>query len=91
MFLNGTAMTGQQDHGAVAGATLVGPARTAARYRFIAVRDSYPGLIAAVDSGRAIDGELYEMTEDLLHGSLLPGEPPELELGTVELDSGEVV
>ena len=44
MFLNGTAMSGQKDHGAIAGATFVGPARTAPRYRFFAVRDEFPGL-----------------------------------------------
>lgn len=91
MFLNGTAMSGQQDHHAIAGARFVGPARTAARYRFHAVRGAFPGLVPAEDGGRSIEGELYELSEEVLFGSLLPGEPAELELGSVELDDGQVV
>ncbi len=91
MFLNGTAMSGQRDHAAVAGATFLGPARTAPRYRFIAVRDEFPGLFPVERGGASIVGELYELTEQMLYESLLPEEPRELELATVELDSGEVV
>lgn len=91
MFLNGTAMSGQRDHAAVAGATFLGPAHTAPLYRFIAVRDEFPGLFRVAEGGVAIEGELYELSEQMLHGSLMPSEPRELELGEVELDSGEVV
>jgi gamma-glutamylcyclotransferase (GGCT)/AIG2-like uncharacterized protein YtfP len=65
MFLNGTAMSGQKDHGAIAGATFVGPARTAPRYRFFAVRDEFPGLYPVAAGGAAVEGELYELTSDL--------------------------
>ncbi|MFT3855323.1 MAG: gamma-glutamylcyclotransferase [Ilumatobacteraceae bacterium] len=91
MFLNGTAMSGQKDHGAVAGATFVGPARTAPRYRFFAVRDEFPGLYPVDEGGRSIEGELYEMSEAILFDSLLPQEPAELEIGTIELDDGQIV
>ncbi len=91
MFLNGTAMAGQQDHHAIASARLVGAGRTAPRYRFLAVRDEFPGLVPVDEGGGTIDGEVYELTEDVLFGSLLPQEPAELELGTVELDDGTVV
>lgn len=91
MFLNGTAMRGQPDHHAVAGSTYLGPRRTAARYRFVAVRDSFPGLLPMAAGGASIDGELYEMTEDTLFGTLMPEEPAELELGTIQLDDGEIV
>lgn len=91
MFLNGTAMSGQRDHAAIAGATFLGPARTAPRYRFFAVRDEFPGLFPVETGGVAIVGELYELTEEMLYGSLLPAEPRELELGAVELDNGEIV
>ena len=79
MFLNGTAMSGQKDHHAIAGASFVGPARTAARYRFFAVRDEFPGLFPVDEHGCSIVGELYEVTEDILFRSLLPEEPAELE------------
>ena len=91
MFLNGTAMSGQKDHAAVAGATFIGPARTAARYRFFAVRDEFPGLYPVDVDGRSIEGELYELSEEILFGSLLPQEPAELEIGTIELDDGQIV
>jgi gamma-glutamylcyclotransferase (GGCT)/AIG2-like uncharacterized protein YtfP len=91
MFLNGTAMSGQKDHHAVEGATLLGPRTTAARYRFYAVRDEYPGLFPVPDGGVAVEGELYEMPDELLYDGLLPQEPAELELGEVELDDGDVV
>jgi Gamma-glutamyl cyclotransferase, AIG2-like len=91
MFLNGTAMSGQKDHHAIAGARFIGPARTAPRYRFFAVRDEYPGLFPVDSGGVEVVGELYEMTEEVLFGSLLPEEPPELEIGTIALSDGSIV
>jgi len=91
MFLNGTAMSGQRDHGAVAGATFLGPARTAPHYRFFAVRDEFPGLFPVAEGGTGIVGELYELPEEMLYDSLMPEEPAELELGTIELDTGDIV
>jgi len=91
MFLNGTAMSGQKDHAAVAGATFLGEARTAPHYRFFAVRDEFPGLYPVDEGGASIVGELYELPEEMLYQSLMPEEPAELELGTIELDNGDVV
>jgi gamma-glutamylcyclotransferase (GGCT)/AIG2-like uncharacterized protein YtfP len=91
MFLNGTAMSGQKDHGAVTGASLVGETRTAPRYRFFAVRDTFPGLLSVDEGGGSIVGELYEMTDELLLEGLLPTEPAELELSEIELADGSVV
>jgi gamma-glutamylcyclotransferase (GGCT)/AIG2-like uncharacterized protein YtfP len=95
MFLNGTAMSSQPDHHAVDGARFLGPARTAPLYRFYAVRDAFPGLYPipaeAELTGAAIDGELYELPEEMLYDSLMPEEPAELELGVIELEDGSVV
>jgi len=91
MFLNGTAMSGQKDHGAIDGATFLGPARTAPNYRFFAVRDEYPGLFEVSEGGVSVEGELYEMEDEVLFESLLPAEPKELELGTIELSDGQIV
>jgi hypothetical protein len=91
MFLNGTAMSGQKDHGAHIGSTFLGPATTTARYRFFAVRDEFPGLYPVAAGGRCIDGELYDIPEEILQGTLLPSEPAELELGDIELIDGEPV
>lgn len=95
MFLNGTAMIGQPDHHAVAGARFLGGVRTAPLYRFYAVRDAFPGLYPIPpDSdlvGASIEGELYELPEEMLYDSLMPQEPAELELGVAELADGSVV
>ncbi len=97
MFLNGTAMSGQPDHHAVDGARFLGPASTAPLYRFYAVRDAFPGLYPipagakAGLRGASIEGELYELPEEMLYDSLMPEEPAELELGVVELADGTVV
>jgi gamma-glutamylcyclotransferase (GGCT)/AIG2-like uncharacterized protein YtfP len=91
MFLNGTAMSGQKHHPAIDGATFLGPKVTAARYRFMAVRDEFPGLFPVNSDGLPIHGELYEMPDAMLLESLLPTEPAELELGEIELADGEVV
>ncbi len=91
MFLNGTAMSGQKDHGCHAGSTYLGPARTAAAYRFFAVRDEFPGLLPVEVGGRVIEGELYDMPDAVLSGQLLPAEPAELELGSIRLLDGEEV
>ncbi|MDE3206920.1 MAG: hypothetical protein KGQ66_22165 [Acidobacteriota bacterium] len=91
MFLNGTAMSGQKDHGCHAGSTYLGPARTAAAYRFFAVRDEFPGLLPVEVGGRVIEGELYDMPDSVLSEQLLPAEPAELELGSIRLLDGEEV
>lgn len=91
MFLNGTAMSGQKDHSVVAGATFIGPASTSPNYRFFAVRDEFPGLFPVDSGGASIDGELYEMPDEMLFDRLLPQEPKELELGSIQLADGSTV
>lgn len=91
MFLNGTAMSGQEGHGVIAGATLLGAVSTAPHYRFFSVRDEFPGLLPVDSGGVSIEGELYEMTDELLFDKLLPQEPRELELGSIELADSRTV
>jgi hypothetical protein len=95
MFLNGTAMRGQPDHHAIDGARFLGSVSTAPLYRFYAVRDAFPGLYPIPPGsdlvGVSVEGELYELPEEMLYGSLMPEEPAELELGVIELTDGAVV
>jgi gamma-glutamylcyclotransferase (GGCT)/AIG2-like uncharacterized protein YtfP len=91
MFLNGTAMSGQKDHASHAGSSFLGPARTSAGYRFFAIRDEFPGLYPTSSRGRVIEGELYDIPQDVLRNKLLPAEPSELELGEITLIDGERV
>jgi len=68
-----------------------GPVTTAPNYRFFAIRDEFPGLFPVPIGGAPINGELYEMSDGLLFDVLLPQEPRELEIGSIELADGSVV
>jgi hypothetical protein len=86
MFLNGGGMRGGTLHHLLRGAPLVSDqARTAPRYRLHSVGDRYPALEPVLTGGTAITGEVYDLPLDVLRDSLLPAEPPELELGVIEL------
>jgi hypothetical protein len=85
MFLNGGGMSGGSLHHLLLGAPLIAETWTAARYRLYSVRDEYPAL---TDGDAAIAGEVYDLPLDVLRDSLLPAEPPELELGVIMLSDG---
>jgi Gamma-glutamyl cyclotransferase, AIG2-like len=88
MFLNGTAMAGGADHHLVGDAPLVTATTTAPRYRFYAVEGRYPALDDVGEGGAAVQGEVYDLSWEQLREVLLPGEPPGLELGVIELADG---
>ncbi|GAA4404425.1 allophanate hydrolase-related protein [Tsukamurella soli] len=88
MFVNGQAMSGGSLNDALSEAELVGPAATAARYRFYSVRDEFPGLYPVESDGHTVRGELYRVSYRVLRDRLLPREPEELELSVIELDDG---
>lgn len=88
MFLNGGGMRGGDIHHQLLGAPLVKETRTAPRYRFYSVDDRYPALEPVEDGGVAVAGELYDLPMETLRDSLLPAEPPEVELGIIELEDG---
>jgi hypothetical protein len=88
MFLNGTAMAGGADHHLVGGVPLVTATTTAPRYRFFAVDGRYPALEDVGEGGAAVQGEVYDLSWAQLREVLLPGEPPGLELGVIELADG---
>jgi gamma-glutamylcyclotransferase (GGCT)/AIG2-like uncharacterized protein YtfP len=88
MFLNGGAMRGGPVHHLLRGAPLLGEVRTAARYRFYSVGDRFPALEPVNGGGVEVSGEVYDVRMEVLRDSLLPAEPPELELGVIELADG---
>jgi hypothetical protein len=91
MFLNGGGMRGGSLHHLLGGAPLVAETRTAPRYLLYSVGGRYPALQpCAADSGAggAIAGEVYDLPLGVLRDQLLPAEPPELELGVIELADG---
>jgi gamma-glutamylcyclotransferase (GGCT)/AIG2-like uncharacterized protein YtfP len=89
MLLTGGGMAGGPLHPLLRGAPLVAATRTAPRYRLLSVGGRFPALVPAEDgTGVAVEGELYDIPYDTLRESLLPAEPPELELGVIELEGG---
>jgi hypothetical protein len=88
LFVNGGGMRGGEVHYSIEGLPFLGEARTAPRYRFFSVRDEFPGLWPVDEGGVSIPGELYDVPLDVIRDRFIPAEPPELELGVVELDDG---
>ncbi|MCX4745300.1 gamma-glutamylcyclotransferase [Kitasatospora sp. NBC_01287] len=88
MFLNGQAMRGGEFHPLLGDSPFLGVVRTAPGHRFFSIRDVCPGLLPDPKADTAIEGELYEVTLEFLRDVLLPGEPPELEFGVIELADG---
>ena len=88
LFVNGEGMSGGKVHYSIEGHPCLGPARTAPKYRFLSVRDEFPALWPVDDGGVSIVGELYEVPLDVVRDRFMPAEPPELELGVLELEAG---
>ena len=89
LMTNGEGMRGGSVHHNIADQPFVGERTTAAKYRFFSVRDEFPGLLPVSDgSGAAVRGELYDVPLEVVRDRFLPDEPPELELGVVELADG---
>ncbi|HEY2701233.1 MAG TPA: gamma-glutamylcyclotransferase [Pseudonocardiaceae bacterium] len=88
IFLNGSAMQGGPLHDQLRGAPLVRRARTAAKYQFFSVANRFPAMHPAPHNGHRVHGEVYDIPLETLHNHLLPAEPEELELGTIELADG---
>jgi hypothetical protein len=88
LFVNGEGMRGGAVHPSIADHPFLGVARTAPRYRFFSVRDEFPALWPVDDGGVAVEGELFEVPLAVVRDRFIPAEPPELELGVVELDDG---
>jgi allophanate hydrolase-like protein len=88
LFLNGGGMRGGPLHHHLRGAPLLAALRTAPHYRFYAVHGRFPALSRVDTGGATIAGELYDIPLPVLGADLLPAEPPELELGAVELADG---
>lgn len=88
LFLNGEGMRGGRVHPHIAHHRFLGEARTAPRYRFYVYQDRFPALWPVADGGVSVPGELIELPLEAVRDEFLPVEPPELELGVIELDDG---
>ena len=88
LFLNGEGMRGGRVHPHIAHYTFLGEASTAPRYRFYVYEHRFPALWPVAAGGVPVPGELVELPLEAVRDEFLPVEPPELELGVVELDDG---
>ena len=88
LFLNGEGMRGGRVHPHIAHYTFLGEATSARRYRFYVYEDRFPALWPVPDGGVSVPGELVELPQEAGRDEFLPVEPPELELGVIELDDG---
>jgi hypothetical protein len=88
MFLSGDGMAGGPLHHQLREAPLVAVTRTAPEYRFYAVGGRFPALEWVPAGGHPVAGEVYQVPLAVLRDCLLPAEPPELELGVIELADG---
>ncbi|GLZ33448.1 gamma-glutamylcyclotransferase [Lentzea sp. NBRC 105346] len=86
IFLNGGGMKGGPLHSQLQGTPLVCAARSAPRYRYFSVGDRFPAMHAS-GTGSVV-GEVYDLPLTVLRDHLLPAEPPELEIGVIELEDG---
>ena len=61
---------------------------SAARYRFYAYESRFPALWPVDEGGVSVPGELVGLSLTAVRDEFMPVEPPELELGVVELTDG---
>jgi hypothetical protein len=88
LFLNGEGMRGGRVHPSIAHHRFLGETATAPRYRFYVYEDRFPALWPVASGGVSVPGELIELPLAAVRDEFLPVEPPELELGVVELADG---
>lgn len=91
IFICGSALRGQPDHGNLQNAQFTKPAKTQALYRLHAAGDGWHPAIYQVETGGiSIPGEVYEMTQEE-YQYLLDNEPPNMYPGDVILEDGETL
>lgn len=89
VFICGSALRGQPDHGNLQAATFIRPAKTAANYRLHSVAEGWhPGVYTVESGGISILGELYKLTAEQ-YDYLVSTEPPHMYPAEVTLETGE--
>ena len=91
VFICGSALRGQPDHGNLQSAVFLREAKTAANYRLHSVKDGWhPGIYeveAGATNGISIPGELYQLTAEQ-YDYLVSTEPPNMYPAEVTLEDG---
>lgn len=91
VFICGSALRGQPDHGNLGDAKFLGEAKTRPLYRLHSAENGWhPAIYQVTEGGISIPGEVYEMSLEQFE-SLAAGEPPHMYPSDVILDTGEIV
>ena len=91
VFICGSALRGQPDHGNLQGAKFIRTANSQSRYRLHAAGDGWHPAIYEVETGGiSIPGEVYEMQVDEF-AYLASNEPPHMYPTDIHLEDGEVL
>ena len=90
VFICGSALRGQPDHGNLQAATFIRPVKTAPNYRLHSVKDGWhPGIYAVESGGVSILGELYQLTAEQ-YDYLVSTEPPNMYPAEITLEDGGI-
>ena len=91
VFICGSALRAQPDHGNLQAATFIREARTRPQYRLHAAADGWhPAIYEVKEGGISIPGEVYELTI-AQYEHLLATEPPNMYPADVVLEDGEAL
>lgn len=91
VFICGSALKGQPDHGNLQSAKFIKAAKTRAQYRLHAAAEGWhPAIYQVEQGGINIPGEVYELTKEQ-YEHLLSTEPPNMYPGDIVLEDGEVL
>jgi gamma-glutamylaminecyclotransferase len=89
IFICGSALRGQPDHGNLSAAPFIRATKTRPLYRLHSVEQGWhPGIYEVAEGGIAILGEVYELTLPQ-YEHLLATEPPHMYPSDVILEDGE--
>lgn len=91
IFICGSALRGQPDHGNLGDAQFIRAAKTSPVYRLHAAHDGWhPAIYEVAEGGISIPGEVYELTmKDF--DDLTSSEPPDMYPSDIVLEDGEVL
>jgi gamma-glutamylcyclotransferase (GGCT)/AIG2-like uncharacterized protein YtfP len=91
VFICGSALRGQPDHGNLQTARFIKESRTRPLYRLHAAGDGWhPAIYQVAEGGISIPGEVYELTVEQ-YEHLAGTEPPHMYPADVVLEDGEVL
>lgn len=91
VFICGSALRGQPDHGNLGSAVFLRAANTRPYYRLHAAQDGWhPAIYQVPEGGVAIPGEVYELTLEQFN-QLVATEPPHMYPSDVVLEDGETL